>query len=52
MGLKYRIRPLIRGFIVVSTGDPVLVDESAEDRYAVDAVLGEIDGVRRSGFIL
>jgi hypothetical protein len=45
-----RIRPLICGFMVVSTGDLVLVDESAEDRCAVDAVLGEVDGAWWSGF--
>jgi hypothetical protein len=44
-----RIRPLICGFMVVSTGDLVLVDESAKDRCAMDAVLGEVDGARRSG---
>jgi hypothetical protein len=49
VGLKYRIRPLICGFLVVSTGDLVLVDESAEDRCAVDVVLGEVDGARWSG---
>lgn len=52
VGLKYRIRPLIYGFVVVSTGNLVLVDEPVEDGYAVDAMLGEIDGVRRSGFSL
>jgi hypothetical protein len=44
VGLKYRIRALICGFLVASTGDLVLVNESAEDRCAVDAVLGEVDG--------
>jgi hypothetical protein len=48
VGLKYKIRPLICGFLVVSTGDLVLVDKSAEDR-AVDVVLGEVDGARGSG---
>jgi hypothetical protein len=50
VGLKYRIRPLICEFVVVSTGDLILVDESAEDRSAVDAVLGEVDGAWWSGF--
>jgi hypothetical protein len=50
VGLKYRIRPLSCEFVVVSTGDPILVDESAEDRSAVDAVLGEVDGAWWSGF--
>jgi hypothetical protein len=36
--------------LVVSAGDVVLVDESAEDCCAVDAVLGEVDGVWWSGF--
>ncbi|GAA1279633.1 hypothetical protein GCM10009646_78310 [Streptomyces aureus] len=49
-GLKYRIRPLICGFVAVSTGYLVLVDESAEDRCAVDAVLGEVDRARWPGF--
>ncbi|WSN64432.1 hypothetical protein OG467_09110 [Streptomyces sp. NBC_01361] len=52
MGLKYGIRPLICGFVVVSTGGLVLVDGSAEGRCAVDEVLDEVDGARRSGFSL
>jgi hypothetical protein len=43
---------LIRRFVVVSTGGLVLVDESAEDGCAVDAVLGEVDGAWGSGFSL
>jgi hypothetical protein len=35
---------------VVSAGDLVLVDESAEDCCAVDSVLGEVDGAWWSGF--
>ena len=50
VGLKYRIRALICGFLVVSAGDLVLVDESAEDRCAVDVVLGEVDGAWWFGF--
>jgi hypothetical protein len=37
------------GFLVLSAGDVVLVDESAEDRCAVEVVLGEVDGVWWSG---
>jgi hypothetical protein len=50
VGLKYRIRLLICGFLVVSTGDLVLADESAEDCCAVDSVLGEVDGAWWSVF--
>ncbi|MFJ7948853.1 hypothetical protein ACIQ6K_35270 [Streptomyces sp. NPDC096354] len=50
MGLNYRIRLLICEFVAVSTGNLILVDESAEDRFAVDAVLGDIDGAWWSGF--
>jgi hypothetical protein len=50
VGLKYRILPLVCRFLVVSAGDLVLVDESAEDHRAVDAVLGEVNGVWWSGF--
>jgi hypothetical protein len=41
VGFRYGIPPLICGFVVVSTGDLVGVDESAEDHSAVDAVFGE-----------
>jgi hypothetical protein len=40
---------LICRFFVVSAGDLVLVDESAEDGCAVDAVLGEVEGAGWSG---
>lgn len=50
VGLKYRIRLLICEFVAVSTGDLILVDEPAEDRSAVDAVLGDVDGAWWSGF--
>jgi hypothetical protein len=50
VGLTYGIRLLICEFVVVSTGGLVLVDESAEDRCAVDVVLGEIDGAWWPGF--
>ena len=50
VGLTYRIRPLIGEFLVVSTGNPILVDESAEERSAVEVVLGEVDGAWWSGF--
>jgi hypothetical protein len=49
-GSNIGIPPLSCGFVVVSVGDLVLVDESAEDCYAVDVVLGEVDGARWSGF--
>lgn len=52
VGLKYRIRLLICEFVAVSTGDLILVDEPAEDRSAVDAVLGDVDGAWWSGFAL
>src|SRR6202163_4993872 len=39
VGLNYRIRPLICEFVVVSTGDLILVDESLDfrcsDRFGV-----------------
>ena len=34
--LEYRFRPLIGEFVVVSTGNPILVDESAEDERPVE----------------
>jgi hypothetical protein len=43
VGLNNRIRRLNCGFLVVSAGDPVLVDEAAEDGSAVDSVVGEVE---------
>jgi hypothetical protein len=50
VGLKYRIRRLICGFVVVSTGCLVFVDESPEDGLSVDAVFGEVGRGRWRGF--
>jgi hypothetical protein len=48
--IEYWLPPLICWLMVLSTGDLVLVDESAEEHRAVDAVLGEVNGVWWSGF--
>jgi hypothetical protein len=40
----------VLGWCRWSAGDPLLVDEAAEDGFAVDTVVGQVNGGWQSGF--